>query len=107
QLKGYCRLLTFHRVMGDTRAALQADPDDAMKRVRVLSALQKALGELDEQEKRLIELRYWDELTWEQIAEALRVSDRQAKRIDERLRERLKRDLRHQGVEEIPSNIPV
>ena len=44
-------------------------------------------------------LRYWEEQTWEEVGKALGVDERQARRIDERLRKRLKRDLRANGVE--------
>lgn len=105
QLKGFCRLLTFRRVMGDTRSALQAKPDDAVLRARVFQALKDALGELDEKEMRLLDLRYWEELTWEEIAKAMGMSDRNAKRIDDGLRERLQRDLRRRGVEGAPPSV--
>jgi RNA polymerase sigma factor FliA len=107
QLKGFCRLLTFRRVMGDARVTLQEKPEDTLLRARIFQALTEALGELDEQEMRLLELRYWKELTWEEVAKEMGMSDRNAKRIDEQLRERLRRDLRHRGVEEAPPSVQV
>jgi len=101
-LKGQCRWISFRRFMGRTRAALREQPDSVLLRARIREALERALGTLSEQEMQFLTLRYWEERTWEAVGEALGVDERQARRIDERLRARLKRDLRAHGVEEPP-----
>jgi RNA polymerase sigma factor FliA len=94
QLKAYLRYMAFRRFLGDARGMLRESPDDALVRARVWQALEKALGRLDEREKRFIELRYWGDQSYAQIAAELGVHEKYAQRLDERLRERLNRDLR-------------
>jgi RNA polymerase sigma factor for flagellar operon FliA len=105
QLKGMCRALTFRRVVGDARIAIQARPDDALLRAQIFQVLREALGGLDEREVRLVELRYWEELTWEGVGNEMGMSDRNAKEIHRRLRARLERDLQRRGVEGAPPSV--
>jgi RNA polymerase sigma factor for flagellar operon FliA len=100
--KSYCRWLTFTRFLGDTRAALSRNPEERVLRARAFEALERAVGDINEDERQVLALRYWAGLTWEQIGLAMGRSERQAKRIDERLRERLQRGLRLRGVEQTP-----
>lgn len=104
-LKAACRFITFRRVMGDTHVALRARPDQEVLRAQVLQAARDAVGGLDERHVRLIELRYWEELTWEEIGERMGFSDRHAKRIHKEIRDRLEGDLRLRGVEEPPPSV--
>jgi RNA polymerase sigma factor for flagellar operon FliA len=104
-LKTWCRVLTFRRVMGDTRVALQARPDDEALRAQVFQALRAALGGLDDRQMRVIELRYWKELTWKDVGAEMDLSERHVKRIDEEIRARLEGDLRGRGVEEAPPSV--
>jgi RNA polymerase sigma factor (sigma-70 family) len=82
-LKAYCRVLTFKRVMGDTRVALQARPDNDALRAQVFEALRQELGGLDERQMRVLDLHYWQGLTWKEVGEQMTISERHAKRIDE------------------------
>lgn len=102
KLKAWCRQLTLRRVLGDKRVALQAGPDSAAERAEIIRALRCALGELSERELQVIDLHHWQGLTWKEVGEQMGISDRHAKRIDERIRARLERDLRRQGVDEAP-----
>lgn len=104
-LKAACRRITFRQVLGDTRAALQAQPENDALRAQVFEALGAAVGELGERERRIIELRYWQELTWPEIGERMGLSDRQVKRIDGDVRDRLEGGLRRRGVEEPPPSV--
>ncbi|WP_437734951.1 sigma-70 family RNA polymerase sigma factor [Sorangium sp. So ce1335] len=94
QLKDQCRALVFARFVADTGERLRAQPDDAVARSQALEALRKALRGLDEREARLIELRYWQDLSWAKVAAALGVHEKYALRMDEQLRRRLRCDLR-------------
>jgi RNA polymerase sigma factor FliA len=102
QLKAQCRMLAFTRFTGDTGERLRERPDDALARTRAFEALERALGELSELEAHLVELRYWQELSWAKVGEALGIHEKQAQRLDERLRERLKRNLRARNICEPP-----
>lgn len=102
QLMGHCRTLAFTRFVGDTGERLRAHPEDALARTRAFEALAGALRGLDEREARLIELRYWQELSWVQVAAALGVHEKYATRMDEQLRKRLRGDLQASHVEEPP-----
>ncbi len=101
-LKAYCRVLTFKRVMGDARVALQARPDNDALRSQVFEALRQALGELDERQMRILDLHHWQGLTWKEVGEQMGISERHAKRIDEEMRDLLESGLRHRGVDEPP-----
>ena len=102
KLKAWCRALTLRRVLGDTRVALQATPDTSALRAEVFEVLEKALGELGERERSVIDLHHWQGLTWKQVGDQMGISERHAKRIDKGLRERLERGLRRRGVDEAP-----
>jgi RNA polymerase sigma factor for flagellar operon FliA len=65
------------------------DPEDKV----VLEAIPKA-----QQEQRFIELRYVQGLSHAEVAAATGVREKNASRLDEALRQRLKRDLRARGV---------
>jgi RNA polymerase sigma factor for flagellar operon FliA len=101
-LKVWCRRLAFTRMMGVQRRALQAQPDNAALRAQVFQKLELALGGLNERETRVIDLRWFQSLTWKEVGDAMHLSDRQVKRIDHRVRNRLERDLRGSGVDEPP-----
>jgi DNA-directed RNA polymerase specialized sigma24 family protein len=70
--------------------------------MEAFEALATAFGGLDHDEKRFLILRYWENLTWEQVASAMGITAPQAKGIDQRLRQRLRRDLVRQGVDHTP-----
>lgn len=101
-LKGDARSLAFAYFMGDTRIALSERPEDAITRARAFEALAKALGGIDDGEKQLVALRYWEGLPWEDVAVRIGEGVRQANRIDERIRNRLRRGLRQQRIDEAP-----
>lgn len=102
QLKSQCRALVFARFVADTGERLRAHPEDTMARARAFDALRTALRGLDEREARLIELRYWQDLSWAKVAAELGVHEKYAQRMDERLRKRLRCDLKARDVEEPP-----
>jgi len=54
-------------------------------------ALHREIGGLTPEDRRLVELRYWDRRTWEEVGAALGVADRTARERDLRIRERLAR----------------
>jgi RNA polymerase sigma factor for flagellar operon FliA len=102
ELKGHSRSITFVRFMGDYRERAQAHPEEALDRAHAFEALKLAFGGLEELEARLLELRYWSDLSWSKVAAALGIHEKYAQRLDEQLRARLKRDLRSRGVHEAP-----
>jgi RNA polymerase sigma factor for flagellar operon FliA len=104
-LKAYSRLLTFRRVMGDTRVALQARPDNDALRTQIFGALRHALGGLTDRQMRVIDLHYWQDLTWKEVGDQMGISDRHAKRIDREIRDLLEGDLRQHGVDAPPPSV--
>ncbi|MEP7123530.1 MAG: sigma-70 family RNA polymerase sigma factor [Byssovorax sp.] len=103
KLKEYCRWLTFKRLTAETHARLRAPGADvALVRARAFNALETVLGELNDQDRRFIELRHIESLKWDDVAQEMGVDTRQAQRIEERLRGLLRRNLRLQGVNEPP-----
>lgn len=77
-----------------------------LERQTAFRALQAALGVLDAEAWRLLELYYVDLLTWAEVGAQLGVSERQAKRRDHDLREALRRELRRRGVDQVPPSVP-
>lgn len=55
--------------------------------------LSLALSQLHPEDRRLVELRYWDDLPWEAVANCLGVAERTAKDRDLKMRRRLAADL--------------
>jgi RNA polymerase sigma factor for flagellar operon FliA len=104
QLKAALRYVTFRRFLGDAGATLAADPENTAIRTRVAQALRNALGALDEVDRRFIELRYWKGLSYAEIGEAMDMNEKAAQRLDERLRQRLSRDLKERGIAEPPAS---
>jgi len=104
-LKAWCRRLAFRRVLAAQRTALRAQPDNLALRAEVFRKLGVALGGLDDREARVIDLHYFQALVWKDVGEALNLSERQVKRIDQGIRERLDRDLRRAGVDEPPPSV--
>ncbi|WP_437897782.1 sigma-70 family RNA polymerase sigma factor [Sorangium sp. So ce124] len=102
QLLEPCRALVFARFVAHTGERLKARPEDALTRTRAFEALGIALRGLDEREARLIELRYWQDLSWAKVAAELGVHEKHAMRMDEHLRRRLRGDLQASHVEEPP-----
>ncbi|WP_437990154.1 sigma-70 family RNA polymerase sigma factor [Sorangium sp. So ce145] len=102
RLSGSCRALAFACFLGDCPELLDAGPHDALVRAETLDALAQALDRADERERRLIALRYGGDLSWAKVGEELSVHEKFAQRLDERLRERLGRALRQQGICEAP-----
>jgi RNA polymerase sigma factor (sigma-70 family) len=103
RLKEYCRWLTFKRVTAETRERLRAPGADVLiVRARAFKVLENVLGELNDQDRRFIDLRHIENLKWDDVAAEMGVDTRQAQRIEERLRGLLRRNLRLQGVNEPP-----
>lgn len=99
---GNCRRTELHRYTQRVSAAARRSPHNDIVRARALDALEMALGARDEREKQFLSLRYWQGATWAEVACSLQMSERHAKRLDVELRERLCRDLKRRGVEEVP-----
>ncbi|WP_434042346.1 sigma-70 family RNA polymerase sigma factor [Sorangium cellulosum] len=98
RLWGYYRALSLARFLGDRPELVEAGPHDALVRAETREALLQALGGLDERERRLVALRYEGDLSWAKVGEALRVNEKFAQRLDERLGQA----LREQGISEAP-----
>ncbi|AUX20255.1 RNA polymerase sigma factor [Sorangium cellulosum] len=102
QLKDRCRAVVFARFVAETGEHLRAHPEDAVARTQAFEALGKALRGLDAQEARLIELRYWRDLSWAKVAAELGVHEKYAQRLDEQLRRRLRGELRASDIDRPP-----
>jgi RNA polymerase sigma factor (sigma-70 family) len=75
---------------------------DHMTRLKAFRELQGAFTTLSPEEWQLLELYYIDCHSWLEVGKALDISDRQAKRRAEEIREMLKRELRLRGIKEAP-----
>lgn len=104
QLKARLRFVTFRRFLSNAREKLAADPENEANRARVAQALREALGELQETDLHFIELRYWEGLSYAKVGEAMGMHEKAAQRLDERLRQRLCRDLKRRGIDEPPAS---
>jgi RNA polymerase sigma factor for flagellar operon FliA len=62
-------------------------------RAEAFDALRRAIAELPVDDRRLVELRYWEDLSWPDVAVALGIGMRTAQEHHERIRERLRRTL--------------
>jgi RNA polymerase sigma factor (sigma-70 family) len=103
ELKDYCRWVTFTRLTAETGERLRMPGADLLLvRARAFRALVNQLGELNEQERRYIELRHMLGLSWDDVANEMGVERKYAQRIDDGIRARLRRGLRLQGVDEPP-----
>ena len=103
KLKDYCRWLTFKRLTAETGERLRAAGADLLLiRARSFKALENQLGALNDQERRYIELRHMEGLSWDDVADEMGVERKYAQRIDDGIRARLRRGLRLQGVDEPP-----
>ncbi|APR78525.1 Hypothetical protein A7982_03872 [Minicystis rosea] len=58
-----------------------------------IKTLHEHIDKLEEQDRRLVTLRYWEERTWEEVGAALEISDRRAREHDLRIRRHLKAAL--------------
>ena len=70
-----------------------AGGEAGLLRRETYAALHRALGPLAPEEQRLIELRYWDGLTWKEVSAALGISEQAAWDLDRKLRAQLKAAL--------------
>lgn len=59
----------------------------------LMGALHDYVDRLPGEDRRLVMLRYWEERTWEDVAIAMKMSDRRAREHDLRIRKRLKAAL--------------
>jgi RNA polymerase sigma-B factor len=79
-------------VLGDT---ILAGEDLGFDRVEVVTILRDVLQDLDERDRKIIEMRFFDELTQEEIAAKLGISQsylsRILRRVLDRLRDRIER----------------
>jgi RNA polymerase sigma factor (sigma-70 family) len=55
-----------------------------------VAQLHREIAELDAAERQLVTLRYWDDLTWREVAAELGIAEATAKQRDARLRARLR-----------------
>ena len=75
---------------GRTFADVLGEPDPAMESVENLHALAPLLCELDERERRIIDMRFGQEMTQAQIGEALGISQMHVSRLLSRMLGRLR-----------------
>jgi RNA polymerase sigma factor for flagellar operon FliA len=71
----------------------QGDAEAQSLTREAFAALHREVGRLPPEDRRLVELRYWDELSWEAVAQGLGVHETTARDRDTRLRERLRDGL--------------
>lgn len=102
QLMGYCREVSLARGMGDGRAALSERPEDVVLRAQIFDALHNVLGALNEEEKQFLTLHYWGDIGWTQMAILMGKDEKQIRRMDGRLRERLRRGLKERKIDGPP-----
>jgi RNA polymerase sigma factor for flagellar operon FliA len=75
---------------GYVGAELRAQGEAGLIRRETWAALHGEIDRLAPEDRRLVELRYWEELTWAEVGAALGIADRTAREHDLRIRERLK-----------------
>jgi RNA polymerase sigma factor (sigma-70 family) len=85
--------------------ALGTTPSAALQRHDAVSLVREALQELPVDDQMLLELRYWQELTTEQLAEVFEVAVGTIKSRQSRARARLLERLRERGLSDIPSDL--
>ena len=105
-VKAACHDGTFRMFFGATFEAWRAQGEQGMvdhvARLRAFRALQSAFAVLTPAEWRLLELYYIECQTWKAVGVAFDISDRQARRRDEEIREKLKAALIARGVTSAP-----
>lgn len=79
-----------HNAGGRTFADVLGEPDPAMESVENLHALAPLLGELDARERRIIDMRFGQELTQAQIGAELGISQMHVSRLLSRMLRRLR-----------------
>ncbi|MCX4680841.1 RNA polymerase sigma factor SigF [Streptomyces sp. NBC_01433] len=79
-----------HNAGGRTFADVLGEPDPAMESVENLHALAPLLGELDARERRIIDMRFGQELTQAQIGAELGISQMHVSRLLSRMLHRLR-----------------
>ncbi len=73
------------------RVVLAAGAEEALLAAEQRAILRASIDALPEHDRRLIELRYFEELGWNEVAERMSISARTAKDHDRKIRERLSR----------------
>jgi RNA polymerase sigma factor (sigma-70 family) len=105
-IKAACREGTFRMFFGATLDTWRTQGEeglvDHLTRLTAFRALQSAFATLTPDEWKLLELYYIECLTWKVVGAAFDISDRQARRRDEDIREKLKAELMARGVETAP-----
>ncbi|WP_406099502.1 RNA polymerase sigma factor SigF [Streptomyces sp. NBC_01013] len=79
-----------HGTSGRTFADVLGSPDPAMETVENLHALAPLLGDLDERERRIIDMRFGQEMTQSQIGAELGISQMHVSRLISRILRRLR-----------------
>lgn len=82
--------------------ALGTTPSAALQRRDMVSLVREALQELPVDDQMLIELRYWEDMSTEQLAEVFEVAVGTIKSRQSRARARLLDRLRELGVQDLP-----
>jgi len=72
---------------------LRSDGEALYLRAEALDALRREIARLDAKDRRLVELRYWEDLTWKQVAKSIGIGEGTAKERDGIVRERLRKAL--------------
>lgn len=68
---------------------LRANGEAGLFKSETWAALHREIDRLEPEDRRLVKLRYWDELTWKEVAARLGIAERTAQERDERIRDRL------------------
>jgi RNA polymerase sigma factor (sigma-70 family) len=71
--------------------------------VKATEELENARALLDPEENAIVEMRFWDDLPWGQVADALGTSESTVKRRAAAAQAKLKHDLMARGVHEAPA----
>lgn len=82
--------------------ALGTTPSAALQRRDMVSLVREALRELPVDDQMLIELRYWEDMTTEELARVFEVATGTIKSRQARARARLLDRLRERGVQDLP-----
>jgi RNA polymerase sigma factor (sigma-70 family) len=64
---------------------LRVHGDEVVLKREASAVLHREIGRLPEDEQRLLELRYWDRLTWEAVGRELGVNEKTARDRDDRI----------------------
>jgi len=71
----------------------QVLPDEELSRKRLYTSLLDSVDELDEREKTIIRLRYWEDQPMEQVGEALGITRQRVHQLEKRALDKLRKKM--------------